>query len=208
MSNGTNKNNENTNRRRSPIVWFKSLGRTSQIALILALSLSVVAFAETVLWNSIHKTINPGKARYIEVEIDGVADTFSDIKPGDSVSVAPAIRNEGSVAATAFMKVAVPKASDGAAAYDYSKNDNWTVVQSDDSGDNIEIVYAFVSDGMLATVYPGNATDELCKGFTLKSGITGAEFYAMDSIAIEVDGYLVDADEGDDPDAVWTKLGQ
>ena len=40
------------------------------------------------------------------------------------------------------------------------------------------------------------------------SGITGAEFYAMDSIAIEVDGYLVDADEGDDPDAVWTKLGQ
>lgn len=102
----------------------------------------------------------------------------------------------------------VPKVSDGGAAYDYSVNDNWVVVQSDDSGDRIEIVYAYVDGGALATVYPDGATDELCEGFTLKSGITGGEYYAMDSIAIDLDGYLVDAEEGDDPDAVWNKLGQ
>lgn len=65
-----------------------------------------------------------------------------------------------------------------------------------------------VDSGVLATVYPDGVTDELCEGFTLKSGITGGEFYNMDSIAINLDGYLVDAEEGDDPDAVWAKLGQ
>ena len=98
--------------------------------------------------------------------------------------------------------------SDGTAAYDYSVDDNWEVVQSDDSGDNIETVYAYVDSGALATVYPDGFTDELCDGFTLKSSITGGELYAMESIAIELDGYLADADEGDDPDAVWAKLGQ
>ena len=101
------------------------------------LSLSVVAIAATVLWNSTHKTINPGIGRYIEVGIDGIPDSFSDIKPGDSVSVAPAIRNKGDVPATAFIRMAVPKMSDGTVAYDYSINDNWVVVQSDDTGDNI-----------------------------------------------------------------------
>ena len=98
--------------------------------------------------------------------------------------------------------------SDGTVAYDYSLNDNWVVVQSDDSGDNIETVYAYVDSGALATVYPDSVTDELCDGFTLKSSITGGELYYMDSIAIDLDGYLADADEGDDPDAVWAKLGQ
>ena len=200
--------NEKNNRRRNPIVWFRSIGLAGQIALISVLSLSVVAFAAVMLWNSTHKTINPGKAQYIEVEIDGIPDSFSDIKPGDSVPATPAIRNEGSVPATAFIKMTVPKVSDKGAAYDYTVNDNWTVVQSDDSGDKLETVYAYVDSGMLATVYPDGFTDELCEGFTLKSSITGGELYYMDSIAIDLDGYLVDADEGDDPDAVWNKLGQ
>lgn len=172
------------------------------------MSLSVVAFAAVILWNSTHKTINPGITRYIEVEIDGIPDSFSSIKPEDSIPAVPAIRNDGDVPATAFIKMTVPKMADGAAADDYSVNDNWTVVQSEDSGDNIEIVYAYVDSSVLATVYPNGITDELCDGFTLKSSIAGGEFYAMDSIAIDLDGYLVDADEGDDPDAVRTKLGQ
>ena len=200
--------NEKNNRRRNPIVWFKSIGLAGQITLISALSLSVVAFAAVMLWNSTYKTINPGKARYIEVEIDGIPDSVSDIKPGDSVPAAPAIRNKGSIPATAFIKMAVPKMSDGTAAYDYSVNYNWVVVQSDDSGDYIETVYAYVDGGPLATVYPDGFTDELCDGFTLKSSITGGELYYMDSIAIDLDGYLLDADEGDDPDAVWAKTGQ
>jgi len=171
-------------------------------------SLSVVAFAAAILWNSDHKSIDPSKKRFIEAEITGVAESYDSIGPGDSVFATPSIRNDGDAPATAFIKMTVPKMADGAAAYDYSVNDNWTVVQSDDSGNNVEIAYAYVNSGVLATVYPNNATDELCEGFTLKSSITGAEFYAMDSIVIELDGYLVDADEGDDPDTVWTKLGQ
>ena len=200
--------NENNNRRRNPIVWFGSIGLVGRVALIFLLSISVVAIAATILWNSTHKTIDPGKARYIEVEIDGIAESYDSIAPGDSVSAAPAIRNEGSVPATAFIKMAVPKASDGTAAYDYTVPESWKEIESSDNGDSIELIYAFMSEGMLATVYPDGVTDELCDGFTLKGSITGGELYAMESIVIELDGYLVDAEEGDDPDAVWNKLGQ
>lgn len=206
MSNGTNKSNEN--KRRRLLVWFGSIGLVGRVALIIMLSIAVVAIAATILWNSTHKTIDPPKARYIEVEIDGIAESYDSIAPGDSVPAAPAIRNEGSVPATAFIKMAVPKASDGAAAYDYTVPESWKEIESSDNGDSIDLIYAFMSEGMLATVYPDGVTDELCDGFTLKSSITGGELYAMESIAIELDGYLVDADEGDDPDTVWNKLGQ
>ena len=206
--NTESKENVEQKKRKRLLSWFKALGRTGQVAVIFALSLSVVAFAVAILWNSDHKSIDPSKKRFIEAEITGVAELYDSIGPGDIVSATPAIRNDGDVPATAFIKMTVPKMADGAAAYDYSVNDNWMVVQSDDSGDHIEIVYAYVDSGVLVTVYPNGITDELCDGFTLKSSITGGEFYAMDSIAIDLDGYLVDADEGDDPDAVWTKLGQ
>lgn len=186
----------------------KKLKITTWIIVIAVLSLSAVVFAAGIFWNSTHKTINPGKARYIEVEIDGIPDDFSDIRPGDSVSTAPAVRNEGSVPATAFMKVTVPELEDGTSAYDYTVPECWEVIESNDNGDSQEIIYAYVDSGILITVYPDGVTDELCEGFTLRSDITGGEFYGMDSIAIDLDGYLVDAEEGDDPDAVWAKLGQ
>ena len=210
MTNGNAESKENVEqkKRRRLLSWFKLLGRTSQVGLIFVLSVSVVAFAATVLWNSTHRTINPGIARYIKVEIDGIPDSFSSIKPGDSFSAAPAIRNEGSVPTTAFMKVAVPKLEDGTSAYDYTVTESWKEIVSTDNGNSLEIVYAHVDSGALTTVYPDGFTGELCDGFTLKSSITGGELYAMDSIGIELDGYLVDAEEGDDPDAVWTKLGQ
>lgn len=95
MSNDNTESKENVEQKKRRILlsWFRSLSLTSLVGLIL-LSLSAVAFAAGILWNSTHKTINPGKARYIEVEIDGIPDDFSDIRPGDSVSTAPAVRNE------------------------------------------------------------------------------------------------------------------
>lgn len=210
MSNVNTEHDENIEqkKKRGLLSWFKSLGRTSQIALIFVLSLSVVTIAANVLWNSTHKTINPGITRYIKIEIDGIPDSFESIKPGDSVSAAPVIRNYGDVPATAFMKVTIPKVSNRGAAYDYTVNNTWSVVQTDDSGENVEILYAFVSDGTLTSIVPDGFTDELCDGFTLKSSITGGELYAMENITIELDGYLVDANEGDNPEAVWNKLGQ
>ena len=106
------------------------------------------------------------------------------------------------------MKVTVPELEDGTSAYDYIVPESWKVIESNDNGDSQEIIYAYVDSGVLVTVYPDGATDELCDAFTLKSSITGGEFYYMDSIAIDLDGYLVDAEEGDNPDAVWAKLGQ
>lgn len=209
MNNGNTESRENIkkNKRKRLLSWIKSLGLIGQVGLIIA-SISIVAFAAAVLWNSANRIINPGKAKYIDVEIDGIPDIFSEIKPGDSVSVAPAIRNEGSVPATAFMKVTVPGLEDGTSAYDYTVPECWEVIESNDNGDSQEIIYAYVDSGILVTVYPDGVTDELCEGFTLKSDIIGGEFYGMDSIAIDLDGYLVDAEEGDNPDAVWAKLGQ
>ena len=37
----------------------------------------------------------------------------------------------------------------------------------------------------------------------MKSSITGAEFNAMESVDISVDGFLVDSEEGSDPVSAW-----
>ena len=52
-------------------------------------------------------------------------------------------------------------------------------------------------------IAPGDSTDPLTESFTMKSSITGAEFNAMGSIDILVDGYLVDSEAGSDPVSVW-----
>ena len=64
-------------------------------------------------------------------------------------------------------------------------------------------VYGYGSDSELSMTAPGDSTDPLKESFTMKSSITGAEFNAMGSVDICIDGYLVDSEAGSDPVSVW-----
>ena len=66
-----------------------------------------------------------------------------------------------------------------------------------------EVAGCFGSESELNEISPGDSTDPLTSAFTMKSSITGAEFNAMGSVDISIDGYLVDSEAGTDPVSVW-----
>lgn len=188
-------------------MWFRSLRRTSQISLIVALigSVAIVAYAASVLFNTAHQSTNLSKERYVEVEITG-AEAEGTIKPGDSVALAPVLTNQGDVNATAIIRVSMPTVN-GTSAYDYEINRSWTEIESDESSG--VFVCGFGTGGELTVLSPGSSTDPLVEsGFTMRSDITGAEFNAMGSVDVSIDGYLVEAEAGTDPGTVWGMLGQ
>lgn len=182
-------------------MWFRSLCRTSQISLIVAIiaCIGVVAYAANLLWNSAHSTISLSKDRYIEVSLSGASASGS-IRPGSTVALSPVLTNNGDVNTTALMRVTVPVVN-GVRAYDYEVNSSWTLVDADDTAG--VYVYGYGTSGELTVVTPGSSTDPLTGSFTMKSSITGAEFNAMGSVDISIDGYLVDSEAGSDPVSVW-----
>lgn len=94
----------------------------------------------------------------------------------------------------------------GSPAYDYEVSSSWSIVDADPEAG--VYVYGYGSEGELYEIAPGDSTDPLTSAFTMKSSITGAEFNAMGSVDIEVDGFLVDSEAGTDPVSVWGMLGQ
>lgn len=122
------------------------------------------------------------------------------MRPGSTVALSPVLTNEGSVNATAIIRLIIPVVNNSPA-YEYTIGSGWTGIESDpDSG---VYVYGYGSNGELNEIAPGDSTDPLTGSFTMKSSITGAEFNAMGSIDISVDGYLVDSEAGTDPVSVW-----
>ena len=87
---------------------------------------------------------------------------------------------------------------------DYEVSSSWSLVDADSEAG--VFVYGFGSEGELNEIAPGDSTDPLTSAFTMKSSITGAEYNAMGSIDISVDGYLVDSEAGSDPVSVWGML--
>ena len=112
-------------------MWFRSLCRTSQISLIVAIiaCIGVVAYAASVLFNTAHSTTSLSKDRYIEVSLSG-AEANGSIRPGGTVSLAPTLTNNGDINATALMRVTVPMVG-GSPAYDYEVSSSWTLVDED-----------------------------------------------------------------------------
>ena len=201
-------NDNSESKKRSAILWWKSMRRSTQIALVLALFISagVIAYAASILFNSAHSSTTLTKDRYVEVELTG-AEASGSIKPGGTVDISPALTNNGDINTTAFIKVSVPTIpSSTDAAYEYEVDSSWIQVDSytSDSGKSV-VVYGYGTASGLLVVEPGASTDGLVGyGFTMKSSITGAEFSAMTDIDIEVDGYLVDSEVGVDPGNVWS----
>lgn len=171
-------------------MWFRSLRWTSQIGLIVAIiaCIGFVAYAASVLFNTAHSTKSLSKDRYIEVSLSGASASGS-VRPGSTVALSPVLTNNGDVNTTTIMRVTVPMVG-GASAYDYEVNSSWSLIESDPTAG--VYVYGYGSDSELSMIAPGDSTDPLTGAFTMKSSITGAEFNAMGSIDISVDGYLVD----------------
>lgn len=195
-------NNTSKDQKRTLGMWFRSLRRTSQISLIVALigSVAIVAYAANLLWNSAHSTTSLSKDRYIEVSLSGVSASGS-VRPGSTVALSPVLTNQGDINTTALMRVTVPMVG-GSPAYDYEVSSGWSLIESDDNAG--VYIYGYGSEGELNEISPGDSTDPLVEtGFTMKSSITGAEFNAMGSVDISIDGYLVYSEAGSDPVSVW-----
>lgn len=194
-------NNSSKEQKHTLGMWFRSLHRTSQISLIVAFiaAVGVVAYAASVLFNTAHSTTSLSKDRYIEVSLSG-AEASGSIRPGSTVALSPVLTNNGDINTTALMRVTVPVVN-GVSAYDYEVSSSWTLVDGDDTAG--VYVYGYGSEGELNEIAPGDSTELLTESFTMKSSITGAEFNAMGSIDISVDGYLVDSEAGSDPVSVW-----
>lgn len=194
-------NNTSEDQKHTLGMWVHSLRRTSQVAIVMILiaAIGVVAYAASVLFNTAHSTTSLSKDRYIEVSLSG-AEASGSVRPGSTVSLAPTLTNNGDVNTTALMRVTVPVVN-GASAYDYEVSSSWSPVDADPEAG--VYVYGFGTETELNELSPGSSTDPLTGSFTMKSSITGAEFNAMGSINISVDGYLVDSEAGSDPGTVW-----
>ena len=186
--------------------WFKSLHRSSRVVIVLALiaSVALVAYAASVLFNTAHSTTSLTKDRYIEVELSNAEATGS-VKPGSTVDMAPVLTNNGDINCTALARVMVPVVN-GTSAYDFEVSSSWTEIDADETAGIF--VYGFGTGGELTVLSPGSSTEPLSGGFTMRSSITGAEFNAMGSVDVSIDGYLVDSEAGTDPVSVWNMLGQ
>ena len=197
-----------TNEKRyNPMLWFRSLRRSSKVILAVALvaSIAIVAYAAGLIWNSASNSTTLTKEKYVEVKLSGATASGS-IKPGDPVALAPVLTNNGDVDATAIIVLNLPMVGD-APAYEYEVNGSWTLIESDESIG--EYVYGYGSSNELSIVAPGGSTSEplVENGFTMKSSITGSQFNSMSSIDIAITGYMVDASDdseaGVDPETVW-----
>ena len=182
-------------------MWFRSLRRTSQVAIVMILiaAVGVVAYAASVLFNTAHSTTSLSKDRYIEVSLSG-AEASGSVRPGGNVALAPVLTNQGDINCTALVKLTVPVVN-GASAYDYEVSSSWSLVDADSEAG--VYVYGYGTSGELTVIAPGSSTDPLTESFTMKSSITGAEFNGMGSVDISIDGYLVDSEAGSDPVSVW-----
>lgn len=180
---------------------FKSLKRSTQFIIVLFIlaSITIVAYAASVLWATAHGGTTLSKEHFLTVELTGSSATGS-VKPGGSVALAPAVTNNGDVDAGVFIKVTMPEVS-GSAAYEFEAGSGWNLVSS--SG-GVQI-WSYGSDSALEAVSPGSSTDALTGSFTMKSDITGAQFAAMSDVDIGFDGYLIDYGEvdGSDPESAW-----
>ena len=194
-------NSSSKDQKRTLGMWFRSLRRTSQISLIVALiaAVGVVAYAASVLFNSAHSTTSLSKDRYIEVSLSG-AEASGSVRPGSTVPLSPVLTNNGDINCTGIVRLTVPMVG-GSPAYDYEVSSSWTLVDADPEAG--VYVYGFGTETELNELSPGSSTDPLTGSFTMKSSITGAEFNGMGSVDISIDGYLVDSEAGTDPVSVW-----
>ena len=197
-------NTDGSNKKVTLSMWFRSLRRTSRIAVVVGLiaPIAVVAYATSILFDHAHQSITVDKDNFVKVELQGVTATGK-VKPGDSISAAPVLKNGSSINCVGFLVVTVPMLG-GESAYDYEVGSGWHLLEEDTAAG--EFVYAYGDSSELTVIAPGDSTDALTNGFTMKSSISGTQFNSLSSVDIEFDGYLLDSNEESDPGRGWEKI--
>ena len=178
--------------------WNKLKTRTKagMIALVVILSITIVAFAASFLINKNFKTkLTKGQIlsmQLVQTDLEGT------VVPGDTIDVCPAIYNDGDRQGLAFMRVTVPTLSDGSFAYSWTVGEGWTKV-AEGTG--------FVAYGYSPALDGESSTAELMSGMTMVE-MSGAEFKGLSDVNVTVDGWLADTEEyGTDADStVWTRI--
>lgn len=89
------------------------------IAIITIMSITIVAFAASLIINKTWKT-NLKKGQILSMQLVQT-DVEGTVSPGDTIDVMPIIYNDGTIKGTALMKVSYPVLSTGSPAY------SWTV---------------------------------------------------------------------------------
>lgn len=91
-------NSSSKEQKRTLGMWFRSLRRTSQVAIVMILiaAVGVVAYAASVLFNTAHSTTSLSKDKYIEVSLTG-AEASGSIRPGSTVALSPVLTNQGDI---------------------------------------------------------------------------------------------------------------
>ena len=145
------------------------------------------------------------------------------ITPNQELDKDPVVKNTGSNEAFIFVEFSIPKAnvrtaaSDGTAnaaalqeLFDYTVNDNWTLVSQSEGMDKNTYIYAYAADGQCVALAPGGTTEVVFTDGKIKfrnliegqidSALTlPVHAYAIQTSDVTQDGSIA-------PDDVWEIL--
>ncbi len=179
---------------------FKTLSRTSQATLIIALLLCVgiVAYAAYSAWISKSEKSTLTKGDVMEMSLLNASAT-GEVVPGQSVAISPSITNTGTKDCMAYVKVEMPTYGAGADAYTFTDNSGWTKV-AESSGS--------VTYGFNTVLHSDESTSSLCESIAMVE-MSSTDFKALDDVSITVTGYLLDCDEyGTEVGEAWSQIGE
>ena len=178
---------------------WANLGKKSQviIAVVLILSISVVAYAaiSTLLSKSVTSNLSKGDIMEMQLSQDVIT---GEVVPGDSIAISPSIINTGTRNCLAFVKLEMPTYGNaGSNLYTFTASSDWTNV-SESSG---TVVYGY-NDVLGSNDY----TSSLCNSLTMVN-MSSSEFRALDDINVTVTGYLADCEEyGENLVEAWNRI--
>lgn len=122
---------------------------------------------------------------------------FSELGPGDSVSVRPMIRSNSTEEMYVFIDVRMPFHG-GLPLYDFAVDEDWTLVESTEGS----LVYAYANSGM-ETLFPGDETSILTNRLTMKS-IPVYEYAYIEDVNVTFYAYGIGVEDVPaNPESAW-----
>ena len=123
------------------------------------------------------------KEQFTLFDLATVEDT--ELLPGESFAVSPAIHNNSTEKAYGFISIDFP-ALNGDKAYTYNINPGWVEV----THDNSHYVYAYAGNGNMTSIDYNGETEAVMSEVTL-SDMTMDNFKAIDDLSVEVTAYII-----------------
>ena len=164
------------------------------LVLITSIATAVVSSLLTTNWSS-NVTHGPVmEMQLIQTDVTG------EIVPGDTLNIAPVIKNTGTKECVAFVKVTVPTyGASSTPAYTYDVDSSWTKV----GGSGGTAVY-----GYNEVLGNNDETTPPMEGITLKD-IAVSDFLGIPDLNVSVTGYLAETETyGTDPQTAWGQIGE